>query len=192
MKRLLPLLLCLMLLTGCAASPTLRPAKLTGDEQALLRMFDLNYPGQVFDFTAPKGTVGVILRIQHLQEGVWVASSYYLHAEEGTGRIAVSFDNLADGLHCAILQRGEVESTSAARKTAASDLPGTMHATQRLSSAVPAVLNEEIPLVVQLHQEGSEMPLQGGSLADYPHADAFAAYDHVYAVTATFTDQPLE
>ena len=191
MKRLLPLLLVLLLLSGCAAKPSIRPADLAKGEQTLLRMFNQNYPGQVFDFTAPEGTVGLIIRRHQLQEGGWVSASYYLPVTEKTGRIAISFDDLAHGLHCAILQDGEVQSTASQRHGAADKNDGIFTATELLKNAAEAALNAEIPLLMQLHAAGNEMPFPGASMADYPNAAAFAAYDAAYLITATFTDKPL-
>ena len=192
MKRLLPLLLVLLFLSGCTAKPSIRPADLAKDEQTLLRMFDQNYPSQVFDFTAPEGTVGLIIRRHQLQEGAWISASYYLPVTEKTGRIAISFDNLAHGLHCAILQDGEVQSTASQRHGAADENDGMFTATEILKNATEAALNAEIPLLMQLHAAGNEMPFPGASMADYPNAAAFAAYDAAYLITATFTDKPLE
>lgn len=194
MKRLMLFLLMLtmLLLTGCSESkPTIAPAKLTKDEQALLRMFDQQYPGQVYDFTAPEGAVGLIIRRQHLENGQWVAASHYLHVTEETGRIAIRFDNLADGLHCAILQSGEVEATSAFRK------PGTettamMTATATLDKTVSAELSKEIPLLMQVFTSTNGMGVSIPGLDDYPDPSAFAGYDDVCIVTAEFTDKPLE
>ena len=191
MKRLLPLLLALLMLSGCSAKPSIAPAKLSKDEQALLRMFGQGYPHQVFDFTAPEGAVGVIIRRQHLQDGQWVTASHYLHVTEKTGRIAISFDDLAAGLHCAILQKGEVESNSATR-SAAVDFAGMFTATQTLRASTAAPLNTEVPLLMQLRKAGIEMPTPGAAMADYPNAASFADYDHVYIVTAAFTDKPLQ
>ena len=192
MKRLLPLLLALLMLTGCSAKPSIRPAALSKDEQALLRMFDPSYPNQVFDFTAPQGAVGLIIRRQHLLDGEWVSASYYLNVTEKTGRIAISFDNLADGLHCAILQKGETESTTSVRQGTAERAVHTFTATETLLAAADAPLNAEVPLLMQLHKAGTEMPFPGAAMADYPNAAAFSAYDDVYIVTAAFTDKPLQ
>ena len=191
MKRLLPLLLALLFLTGCSAKPSIRPAELSKAEQALLRMFDQSYPNQVFDFTAPEGAVGLIIRRQHLQNGQWMTASHYLHVTEKTGRIAISFDNLADGLRCAILQKGEVESNSATRD-ADFDPTGMFTATQTLRNTADAPLNTEVPLLMQLHKAGTEMPFPGAAMADYPNTALFADYDQVYIVTAAFTDKPLQ
>ena len=189
MKKLIPLLLALLLLSGCTIQPSIAPAKLTKDEQALLRMFDSSYPQQVFDFVAPEGAVGLIIRRQSLEDGQWVTASHYLQLNGQTGRFAISFDDLADGLRCAILQNGEVESVSATRD-AELDTTGMITATTALSTPVHAALHAEIPLLMQLFSH--EMPLPSASLNDYPGIVAFSEYDYVYIVTATFTDKPLE
>ena len=42
---------------------------------------------------------------------------------------------------------------------------------------------------MQVHKAGLVLP--SASLSDYPNAAAFAEFDHVYMVTAAFTDEPL-
>ena len=194
MKRLLTLLCALLLLlSGCSAksSPSIRPADLTENEQALLRMFGQSYPSQVFDFTAPEGSVGLIIRRQQLVEGEWVSTSHYLQVAGQAGRVAISFDDLADGLRCAILQDGNVDATSVTRDSGL-DLTGMFTATETLRTSIPAALHTEIPLLMHLREAGTEMPFPGAGMADYPDAAPFADYDAVYVVTATFTDKPLE
>lgn len=193
MKRVFLAVICIFMLclSSCSLQPSIRPAELTKGEKALLRMFDQNYPQRVFDFTAPQGAVGLIVRRQHLQDGQWVAAEHYLHVTEKNGRIAISFDSLADGLHCAILQKGDVESTSAIRREK-TETDAMMIATTVISSTVSAELNQEIPLLMQVFSAADGMPFSGGGLSSYPDSAAFAGYDEVYIVTAAFTDKPLE
>ena len=193
MKKLIVLLLALLLLSGCTAAtkskPSIRPADLTESEQALLRMFGLNYPRQVFDFTAPEGAVGVIIRRQQLVEGEWVATKHYLRVDGKTGRIAISFDQLADGLRCAIQQEGNAEATSVTRQgTATQNFTSTAMIT--LSADTEAALDVEIPLLVQVHTD--DLAITSPRINAYPDAAAFSAYDEVYVVTAAFTDKELE
>ncbi|MBP3684588.1 MAG: hypothetical protein J6J12_06460 [Oscillospiraceae bacterium] len=196
MKRTLPLLLILFIaLCGCVQEKEMyiAPAQLTQQEKDIANLLGANLDQRIFDFQADDTIRRMEVNAYELIDGKW--EMFYggggASHTDPTGRIALDFDNIAEGLRIAVQSEHRSGSTGLTRD-AELDTSGMHIATSLLSQRTPIVYEQEIPLAIQVYAKGNQIYSYDPTYFHQPLKYAEGNYDHVYAVTVTFSQIPLQ
>lgn len=201
-KRYLSLLLAALLaLTLCACGAgedksgssaiSIYPAKLSEEEIALTELLNIGMdPYRIFDFQMGGETSGVQsirLRAYQLAGNEWEcvvdASRAYTDA---VGRMVLAFGRMIDGVSMAYQSE-----TNSGGLTFAMDAEnggdGLTFVTSVLADAPAIGFDQEVPLVLQFATSKNEFSTFDVTYFGMPRELAKKEYDHVYAVTVTFS-----
>ncbi len=201
-KRYISLLLAALMaltLTACGGDKdkdketdgdmTIQPAQLTEEEQALADLLALGMGSHhIFSFQV-KGAKSVQLQVYELVDGEWslLQSPGGAGLSAENGRIALSFGKLTDGARVAIQCDGQVFSNEF-RIEPADDVSGMSFGTSTLGKGPTDVeLDQEIPLALQVATSTGELRMYQVDYFEMPRELAKAGYEHIYAITATFS-----
>ncbi len=199
-KRYLALLLAAALalaLAGCGANGdkdknkggamTIAPAQLSGEEQALADLLALGMESyHIFDFQV-EGAKSVRLRAYELSDGEWECVNHSVReASDGAGRIALTFGKMTEGVRMACKDSAGLLSSEFTMEAADGAAPLTF-ATSTLTGDVKIGLDEEIPLAVQIATTKNEIRSYDVGYFGMPREYAKHGYEHVYAITVTFS-----
>lgn len=205
-KRYLSLLLAVLMglaLTACGAGKdkkkdaamTIQPAQLSEEEAALMELLDIDPADyRIFDFDV-SGAKSVRLRAYELADGEWscVTHSAY-ETVEGGGRIALTFGKMTEGVRMAHKDGAGLGSQEFTME--AGDTSGMTFTTSVLGEAKAIELDQEIPLAIQIVTSKNEIHSYDVSYFGMPREYAKHGYEHVYAITMTFTakaaSEPLD
>lgn len=199
MRKFFPIFLVLALiffLCGCGKSSGpamyIQPAQLTEEEQNIAKLADLNMNSTLFDFHVDETVRTMDIRAYELIDGEW--DIFYGGGGQtltGTeGRIYLDFDRIAEGIRVAI--QSENLNGSDSWKAIVEDEPaGTSRATSLLSQQEEIVYGQEIPLAVQIVTTKNEIRSYDPSYYFHPEDYAKYGYEHVYAITVLFSQEPL-
>ena len=158
MKRIWALLLGVVLsvsLTACAENNLdqmyIEEAQLTEEEKNIAELLGLNQEYRLYDFSLDDTVKSMQINTYELIDGEWhiVAGGGGQAFEDAEGRLALGFDNLADGLRIAIQSEHNNGSTSYFKESE-NDITGMGYATSVLSDKQEIVYDQEIPLVIQI------------------------------------------
>ena len=201
-KRLTALLLAAALaalaLTGCGAQKkteqedagtmTISPALLSEEETALLELLNVGLDAQrIFDYQV-EGAKSVRLRAYELAGNDWNCVVHgAVEAANGAGRVALTFGKIAEGVRMAYSDGSGLFSREFTME--AGDLSGIAFATSALTGPTPIELDKEIPLVLQIGTSQGEFSTYGVDYFGMPRELAKHGYEHVYAITITFSAQ---
>lgn len=197
MKKWFPLLLiALLLLTGCAkqeAKMTVSVAELSEEEIAIAQLLDGTGAVNIYDFRADETLKAVSIKTYELVDGKWERSfgGGSFPAESAEGRFALDFAVLPDSLRVAYQHEVGVNSfTQTAPERL--KLPEVSMATMRIDDACAIEYENEIPLVMQIISQNDEIhSVTPDEAFSDPETMAAYGYDHVYIITVTFSQKPL-
>lgn len=204
-KRYISLLLGLLMalsLTACGANDkdkdkenesgmTIAPAQLTEEEQKLADLLALGMESHhIFSFQA-KGAKSLRFNVYELVDGSWSplpgGGGGGLSAE--SGRVALTFGKMTEGVRLAYQTEQDNISTSF-QITPADDVSNMAFATSTLDTAPTAIeLDQEIPLVIQVATSQNELRMYKVDYFGMPRELAKSGYEHIYAITVTFSAQ---
>lgn len=201
-KRCLALLLGTVMalalaLCACAGKDpdmSIQPAQLTEEETRLLELLDVGMEQyRIFDFTVSDKVQSVQINTYELKNGMWeVLVGGGGHAfTDPQGRIALRFGKLTEGLGTAL--QGENDHGSASYSMPPQeDGAALSYATSTLSRSIPLAYDQEIPLVIQVATTKNEIHSYDVDYFNRPEEYAKLGYEHVYAITALFSREPLD
>lgn len=199
MKRcLIALILCLtLLLCGCTAEKApkmyVEPAQLTKQEDAIAKLLGANTDQLIYDFNLDKTVGSFQLNVYRLEDGQWVLSNGGGGCawDNATGRLALGFDVIPDGMRVA-LQCGDDYSATQHTSAETMDTTGMSRSTSRLSSRTALTYDKEVPLVIQSFTDRMEHHSYAPESYFTPEVFADNGFTHVYAITIQFSQKPLE
>ena len=198
MKKWLPLLLiALLLLTGCTTAKeeqmTVSIAKLSEEETAIAKLLDGTGSANIYDYKADETLQSISINSYELIDGKWEpciggGTAAVTGAE---GRFALDFDVLPDQLHVAFQDEEGMHSTTYAAPEKL-DVSEMSRSTMRLDELSSFEYEEEIPLVAQIITRQNEIhSFTPDDVFGDPAKIAAYGHDHVYVVTVTFSQNPL-
>jgi len=203
-KRYISLLLAGLMalsLAGCGAvkkdkekdgDMTIQPALLSEEEEDLAQLLALGMESyRIFDFRADSAR-SVQFNTYELVDGEWKLLQGGGGAEVtgGKGRIALTFGKITDGVRLALQSEGTNASTSF-QPEPGDDVSGMAFGTSKLDDAADIELEKEIPLILQIATSKSELIMYKVDYFGMPRELAKHGYEHVYAITVTFSSQSL-
>jgi len=184
-------------LAGCGANEdkdkkqdgamTIAPAQLSQEESGILELLDVDLDThRVFDLQV-EGAKSVRLRAYELADGAW---NCVVHAAregfDGPGRVALSFGKMTEGVRMACKDAAGIFS-SEVTMAAGDDAASMTFATSTLTESAKIELDQEIPLAVQIATTKNEIRSYEVGYFHMPREYAKHGYEHVYAITVTFS-----
>lgn len=169
---------------------TIAPAQLGEEETRLAELLALEMESyRIFQFQA-EGAKTIQFNLYELVDGAWspIQGGKGERLSAGTGRLALTFGKITDGLRAACQTEGQVTSASI-QPEPGDDVSAMTFATSTLEKAKAIELEREIPLVVQVVTSKQEIRYYDVDYFEMPREYAKHGYEHVYAVTVTFSEK---
>lgn len=192
-KCFLVILLCAALLCGCARSSTLAPASLSESERRLGWLLGLDHDQWLYDFSTGDEIQSIHIAVYRLADGQWERASggggYACTA--GKGRMALGFDDLAEVVRFAVQGNDMNVRSSGVRTTGSHSDESLSCLAVCLNQAVAIVPDQEIPMALQVFSSQMEIPNYSLDAFHTPEVIAADGHEAVYAVTITFSSEPL-
>ena len=195
MKRiLLALVLCVVSsvsLSACAENSLeqmyIEEAQLTEEEKSIAELLGADQEYRLYDFYTDDTVKSMQINTYELIDGEWhtVAGGEGEVFEDSEGRLALGFDNVADGLRIAIQSEHNNGSTSYF-KEGRNDITDMDYAISALSDRQKIVYGREIPLVIQIITSKNEVRSYAVDCFFQPEELEKYDYEYVYAVTILF------
>ena len=195
-RALVPVLLALLLaLAGCGSQSKggmyIQPTTLTEQEQAVADLLGADTDQTLYDFVLAEGVQSMQVNAYRLQDGAWqrvVGGSRAF--EDQSGRLALGFDRLAEGLRIAV----QSEHQSGAERCDTEpeeDLAQMAMSTVRLGERTDLAWDEELPLVLQIVTSQNEIRTGDTGLFFDPAALQAQGHEEVYAITVRFSQKTV-
>ena len=191
------LLLLALLLCGCSAQAApamyIQPAELTEEEEAIARLLGADTDQHLFDVVLDGAAKTVSVNTYELTEGKWElltgGGGMALKEDAKEGRMAFGFEDLRGECREA-LQFGK-DFTAVSYGSPEEAGAGMGRTTAILSDRTEIVYGREIPLAIQISTSKNEVVSYDPSYFFQPEEYAKLGYEHVYALTVTFSQEPL-
>lgn len=191
-------------LAGCGADKekkddkdetmSIRPVELTPEEAALVELLDISMSShRMFDFQMGEdsGVKSIMLRAYELENGGWRELSTQAQPfSDPAGRIALTFGKMPEGVKMAVQSESGVAIDSFA-PVLEGDPSAMTYATSVLTGPSAIEFDEEMPLALQVATSKSEFSTYSVDYFGMPRELAKHDYDHVYAITVTFSRKPV-
>lgn len=198
MKKILALFALLALLAGCSAEAApamyLEPAKLDEKEEAVAKLLGADTDQHLFDVVLDGTAKKVWTAVYELADGEWhVLSAGNMALNEGSkkGRMAYGFEDLRGEYREAVQFEKDFTAVKHSSPDDLDDPEGMSRATALLSGRKEIVYEQEIPLAIQINTVKNEVRSYDPEYFFQPEAYEELGYEHVYALTVTFSQEPL-
>lgn len=199
MKRFLAVALMALLLCAPVARAwgawdqgmDLRPAQLSDGERQLLKL--TGFDGRIYRYRADGDLRSVEINCYKLgADGAWIAmgGGGRCALEDAEGRLALSFDDLSEGLRVAL--EGGNGLFAFDHEIPAAGADDGLGREIRWAGDLPIEYEQEMPLAVQLFSDPEETAYCEAGDFERPQAFLEAGYEKVYALTLTFSRQAME
>ncbi|MBD5098188.1 MAG: hypothetical protein HDT35_01300 [Clostridiales bacterium] len=202
-KQYISLLLAALMaltLTACGAAlkkdkntgMSIAPVQLSEEEAALAELLALDLENyHILAFQA-KGAKTLQFNTYELVDGEWnrIQGGGGAELSAESGRIALTFGKMTDGVRLAFQTEGQLMSSSI-QPEPGDDVSAMTFATSMLGESEAITLEEEIPLAVQIVTSKNEIHSYDVSYFGMPREYAKYGYEHVYAITVMFSAQEL-
>ena len=197
-KRIVALMVLLALgLCGCGAQAApamyIQPAELTEEEGAVAKLLGADTDQYLFDVVLDGTAKTVSANTYELVDGAWelINGGGGMTLKEGAkeGRMAFGFEDLR-GEYREAFQFGK---DFTAVKYGSSEEPDSTlgRAVAFLSGQTEVVYEKEIPLAVQINTSGNTIVSYDPEYFFRPEEYEKLGYEHVCALTVTFSQKPL-
>jgi len=183
---------------GCSASSSksdmqIEPAKLTEQESHIVKLIQSVNPSAIFDYTINSEIKSVSITSYKLDKnGKWLVNigPCNFPLKNSTGRIAISFDILVNGLRVAIQEGDSITSneTKSGEKIDTKDMGNAIS----FASAEIIEGEKEIPLVIQMFTPKKEFQSYGVEFFNNPEEYLKRGYEDVYVVAIKFSKNELK
>ena len=191
------LMLIICFLCGCSAQAApamyIQPAELTEEEEAVAKLLGADTDQYLFDAVLDGTAKTVSVSTYELADGTWelLAGGGGMALKEGAkeGRMAFGFEDLR-GEYREALQFG-TDFTAVSYGSPAEAEEGMGRTTSFLSERTEIVYGKEIPIAVQISTSKNEVLSYDPSYFFQPEEYEKLGYEHVYALTVTFSQDPL-
>lgn len=200
MKKVFALLALLALvLCGCTAQAApemyIQPAELNEEEEAVAKLLGADTDQYLFDVvldgTAKKVTVNTYV----LADGEWelVTGGGGMALKEGVkqGRMAFGFEDLRGECREALQFGKDFTAVKYGPPEEPDDPEGMGRTTSLLANRTEIAYEREIPIAIQINTTKNEVHSYDPEYFFHPEEYEKLGYEHVYALTVTFSQEPL-
>ena len=199
MKKVIALFALLALLAGCSAeaapSMYIEPAELDEKEEAVAKLLGADTDQHLFDVVLDGTAKKVSVNTYELEDGEWklVTGGGGMALKEGVkeGRMAFGFEDLRGEYREAVQFGKDFTAVKYGSPDALDDPEGMGRATSLLSDRTEIVYEKEIPLAIQINTTKNEVRSYDPEYFFQPEEYEKFGYEHVYALTVTFSQEPL-
>lgn len=171
---------------------TIAPVQLSQEEEALAQLVALDMDSyRIFDFQVT-GAKSLQFNTYELAGGEWnrIQGGGGADLSAENGRVALTFGRMTDGVRLAFQTDGQIMS-STIQPEPGDDVSAMTFTTSVLGEAKAVELEQEIPLAVQIVTSKNEIRSYDVTYFGMPREYAKHGYEHVYAITVTFSAQSL-
>lgn len=109
---------------------------------------------------------------------------------DSKGRIALGFENIADGVRVAV--QSENNSGAVSHKKELNDFSSMSRTTSVISEKNEVIYDKEIPLVIQIMTSKNEVQSHVADFYFQPEEYEKYGYEHVYAITVLFSQKSVD
>lgn len=199
MKKVSVLFLLLALfLSACSAEAApvmyIEPAELTEEEDAIAKLLGADTDQHLFDVALDGTAKKLSVNVYELVDGAWksfISGDRALKENTTEGRMAFGFENLRGEFQEAFQFEGSSESSTYYPPEEEEEDSGLGRATAFLSNRIEIVYEREIPLAVQIHTAKDGVLSYDPEYFFHPEEYEKHGYEHVYALTVTFSQEPI-
>ena len=202
MKKLIVLVLAIVgmiSMIGCsdtektAVKMYIEPAQLTEEEEKIAALLGLNTQQKIYDFVLDETVQSIQVNTYRLIDGEWKLETGGggQAFSDATGRIALSFERLDEGIRIAI-QSEHSDGLTEYDSERNEDLNEIgSYATSILSEKTEFAYEEEIPLVVQIITSKNEVVSYQVDYFNSPEEYEKYGYEGVFAITIRFSQKTV-
>lgn len=191
------LVLSAALLPACQSTSRLpdmyiEKAQLTKEEAKIADLLGADSGQLIYDFTLDETVQSVQVNMYELIDGKWVMNSGGggQAFSDKEGRLALGFENLAEGLRIAL--QSEHGSGAAAYSTEGEEQTVAMsRTTSSLSHLAEITYEQELPLAVQILTSQNRVNSYDVEYFFTPGEYEKYGYEHVYAITIRFSQKTV-
>ena len=167
----------------------IEPAQLTEEEEKIAALLGLNTQQPIYDFVLDETVQSIQVNTYRLIDGEWKLETGGggQAFSDVTGRIALSFERLDEGIRIAIQSEHSGGSTeyNSERNEDLNEIGN--YATSILSEKTKFAYEEEIPLVVQIITSKNEVVSYQVDYFNSPEEYEKFGYEGVFAITVRFS-----
>ena len=180
---------------GAAAAPAMyiQPAELDEKEEAVAKLLGADTDQHLFDVVLDGTAKKVHTVVYELVDGEWdLLSATNMALNEGSkeGRMAFGFEDLRGKYREAVQFEKDLRASAYGSDDVEKD-PNLGRGTAFLSNQTEIVYGQEIPLALQINTAKNEVLLYNMEYFFQPEEYEKLDYEHVYALTVTFSQEPL-
>ncbi len=177
-----------------SGSMSVAPAQLTQEETALTELLGLgmeNY--RIFDYQVGGGVQSIQLTVYELVGTEWEPKVNAIRSAstDPKGRIALAFGRMTEGVRVSFQSENSGGGATFTMETE-DDVSSMACATSMLTNAAEIAFDQEVPLVVQIVTSKNQINSYDVSYFGMPREYAKHEYEHVYAITVTFSEKAVE
>lgn len=200
MKKVFALLALLaLILCGCTAQAApemyIQPAELNEEEEAVAKLLGADTDQHLFDVALDGTAKTVSVNTYVLEDGEWklVTGGGGMALKEGVkqGRMAFGFEDLRGECREALQFGKDFTAVKYGSPDDLDDPEGMGRATALLSGRTEIIYGQEIPLAIQINTTKNEVLSYDTEYFFQPEEYGKYGYEHVYALTVTFSQEPL-
>lgn len=199
MKRVFAILVLLALLSGCSAEAApamyIEPAQLSEEEEAIAKLLGADTDQRIYDVVLDGTAKTVSVNTYVLEDGEWklVTGGGGMALKEGSnkGRMAFGFEDLRGEYREAVQFGKDFTAVKYGSSEELDDPEGMGRTTSFLSNREEIVYGREIPLAIQINTTKNEVVSYFTEYFFHPEEYEKLGYEHVYALTVTFSQEPL-
>ena len=202
MKKLIVIVLAIVgmiSMVGCSDTEKtadkmyIEPAQLTEEEEKIATLLGLNTQQKIYDFVLDETVQSIQVNTYRLIDGEWKLETGGggQAFSDATGRIALSFERLDEGVRIAIQSEHSDGSTEydSERNEELNEIGS--YATSILSEKTEFAYEEEIPLVVQIITSKNEVISYRVDYFNSPEEYEKYGYEGVFAITIRFSQKTV-
>ena len=202
MKKLIVLMLAmvgLLSMVGCsdiektAEKMYIEPAQLTEEEEKIAALLGLDTQQKIYDFVLDETVQSIQVNTYRLMDGEWKLETGGggQAFSDATGRIALSFERLDEGIRIAIQSEHTGGSTKydSERNDDLNEIGN--YTTSILSEKTEFAYEEEIPLAVQIITSKNEVVSYQVDYFNSPEEYEKFGYEGVFAITVRFSQKTV-
>ena len=171
----------------------IEPSQLTEEEEKIAALLGLDTQQKIYDFVLDETVQSIQVNTYRLIDGEWKLETGGggQAFSDATGRIALSFERLDEGIRIAIQSEHSGGSTEydSERNEDLNEIGG--YATSILSEKTEFAYEEEIPLVVQIITSKNEVVSYQVDYFNSPEEYEKFEYEGVFAITVRFSQKTV-
>lgn len=196
MKKIIAIILaltCLLGVVGCGKTNDnkmyIEPAQLSKEEENIGKLLGLDTDHIIYDFTLEDGIQTMEVNTYILIDGEWdMISGGGQVFEDTTGRIALGYDKIAEGVRVAIQSDNENGATSYT-PTIDEDFSKMTIGTTKLNNRTKISFDEEIPVVLQIMT--TKNGIRNQPIEQFFEPSTLEEHEYVYAITVRFSQKSV-